>query len=57
MTEFSPDVDFDEQIGTFLRRGNRLWIAPPRTLLPEQDEEPSKPWIFVCELPEGFGDD
>lgn len=43
----SPDADIDEQIGQFLRRGNRWWIAPPRTTLPDLDTEPAAPWTVV----------
>lgn len=50
----SAGVEHDEQIGDFLRRGNRLWIAPPRTLLPEMDEEPADPWFYVGPMPEGY---
>lgn len=52
--ELSPDVDFDEQVGDFLRRGDRLWIAPPRTPLPEMDAEPGPPWFYVGKMPEGY---
>lgn len=50
----SPDVDFDEQVGDFLRRRDRLWIAPPRTPLPMMDEEPGPPWFYVGRMPEGY---
>ncbi len=43
-----------EQVGDFLRRDDLLWIAPPRTPLPAEDEEPREPWFCVGAMPEGY---
>lgn len=45
-----PDVDYDEWVGQVLRRGNRWWVAPPRALLPNMNEEPPAPWVFLGEI-------
>lgn len=50
----SPDIDYDEQVGTWLRRGNGFWIAPPRTPLPEMHVKPESPWFYVGEMPKGY---
>lgn len=43
----------DEWIGAAFRRGDRLWIAPPGSLLPDDDEEPGRPWVLIVD---GFAD-
>lgn len=50
----SADIDYDEQVGEWLRRGNRFWIAPPRTPLPDMYVEPESPWFYVGAMPVGY---